>query len=220
MVPDELETPSRSAAEDPLAVAFLWGLVPSFVIQIVHVCTSEYGLHQPSPILSFADRIGVSSLEDSADSVRPAAPDYISGLPSAALLRMLAPGPPTSLVISNSAILTFRIMPADSGFRPLRGSQKERQRTRRSPPGGGGGTTSTISERLGYGSWAIATMSRSSRRSDWILCVAAAAGGDIFQHNAPETLVARCDRRASHGLAQMPRGGCLRARGRTYVRSC
>ena len=53
-----------------------------------------------------------------------------------------------------------------------------------------------------------------------MLCVAAAAGGDTFQHNAPETPVAHCARRASHRPAQMPRGGCLRARGQTYVRSC
>ena len=70
-------------------------------------------------------------------------------------------------------------MPADSGFLP-------HEVQKRSDNGLAGqlpeveSRTSTISERLGYGSWAIAAVSRPLRRSDWIVCVAAAAGGDIF----------------------------------------
>ena len=42
-----------------------------------------------------------------------------------------------------------------------------------------------LSERLGYGSWAVATMSRPLRRSEWMLCVAAAVGGDTLQQVPP-----------------------------------
>ena len=58
-------------------------------------------------------------LEGLSDSVLSAAPNYIFGLPSAALLRVPAPGLLISVGISDSAILTFRIMAANSGFRPM-----------------------------------------------------------------------------------------------------
>ena len=72
-----------------------------------------------------------------------------------------------------------------------------------------------------YGPCAIGVASvEAFEEARWMRCVAVAEGGDTSQHNATETLVTRYARWASHRPVQMPRGGRLRARGQTYVRSC
>ena len=98
-------------------------------------------------------------------------------------------------------------MPADSGV-PASERYKEGAITDSSATSRRWGSmTPTISGKLGYGSSAIATMSRSLRRSDWMLFVATAAGGDIFQHNTPETVVAHCARRRCTDQHKCPAEG-------------
>lgn len=70
--------------------------------------------------------------------------------------------------------------------------------------------------KTGYGSWAIATMLRPLEASDWMLCVAAAVGGDTFQHNAPETHCVRGGHRTDQHKCRMEGVWELEA-GHTYA---